>query len=205
MLATIITTAPDQYQVMLNNYVNILEKTNQQLGLWSNPYGIMIGILTFLLTICAIVVSIYIWKNSKEQKDLFKNSILENQKNLEKQASLFIEQKKVEMDKVIADFEKLKESVTEEKKAELEKTIDEYKKEKEKIYNEPVSIHYDNNNIYGVSSALSMNPVKSTHCTNCGIFFKYKDDTNYLTTISLANLYGQKKVYCPKCNTENFV
>lgn len=190
---------------MQDQYIQILEKTNQQLSLWANPYGIMLGILTLMVAIIAIVVAWYIWKNSKEQKDLFKEALVKYQKSLNDQAGIFIEQKKLEIDKTIQEFEKLKESVTEEKKIEFQKIIDEYKKEKEKIYNTPVSVQYDNSH-YGAFSAYAttLNPIKSTHCTNCGIFFKYKDDNSW-GVLASNSMYSRKKVYCPKCNTENFV
>lgn len=188
---------------MEEQYIQILEKTNQQLGLWTNPYGIMVGILTLMVALMAIVVAWYIWKNSKEQKDLFKEALAKYQKSLDEQAGIFIEQKKLEIDKTIQEFEKLKESVTEEKKIEFQKVIDEYKKEKEKIYDVPVSVQYDNNYFTVPSIYGTLDPIKSTTCINCGTFFKYKDDNKLGIFASAA--YGRKKVYCPKCNTENFI
>lgn len=196
-------TEYDQYQMMLDNYASIVEKTNQQLSVWSNPYGLMIGVLTFIVTVGAIIVAWYIWKNSKEQKDLFKETLLNYQNTINDQAKIFIEQKKIEIDKTIQEFEKIKDSVTEEKKAEFQKVIDEYKKEKENIYYKPVSVKYDSNysslsSIY--ASGISLNPVKSTHCTNCGLFFKYEENNSVVVFMP-----GRKKVFCPRCNTENFV
>lgn len=207
MINATISTAPDQYQVILNNYASIVEKTNSQLGLWTNPYGIMVGILTLMVAVIAIVVAWYIWKNSKEQKELFAEVLVKYQKSLDEQAALFIEKKKLEIDKTIQEFEKLKQSVTEEKKIEFQKVIDEYRKEKEKIYDEPVNVKYDYNDYSQSFLAVNqmLSPIKSTHCTNCGTFFKYKEDSNPYT-ISLASFGGgARKVYCPKCNTENFI
>jgi ribosomal protein S27E len=91
MTETFISASPDKYQIMLENYALILEKTNQQLGLWSNPYGIMIGILTLLFAIAATVVSIMLVKNSRDMKkrqdDFFTNQekiVDTNYKNFEK-------------------------------------------------------------------------------------------------------------------------
>ncbi len=65
MTQQVLIQASDQYQVMLNNYASIIEKTNQQLGLWFNPYGLMIGILAVLVAIIAIGVGIALWRNIK--------------------------------------------------------------------------------------------------------------------------------------------
>ena len=46
-----------------------LEKTNQQLGLWTNPYGIMIGVLAVLFTILTIIAAVIIYRQSKDYKE----------------------------------------------------------------------------------------------------------------------------------------
>lgn len=38
-------------------YIEILEKTNSQLSVWTNPYGIMVGIVSALTAILAIGVA----------------------------------------------------------------------------------------------------------------------------------------------------
>ena len=90
MEQTFITSAPTQYQIMLENYASILEKTNQQLGLWSNPYGIMVAILAFFLTVGSIFVAWYLWKNSKEQKDLYFSTMESHKKQIESQYKVLI-------------------------------------------------------------------------------------------------------------------
>src|SRR3989338_4010236 len=69
-----------EYQQMMNNYVSILEKTNQQLGMWSNPYGIAIAILSIFIAIIAICVGVALWRHSKEQKERFDKFLLEYEK-----------------------------------------------------------------------------------------------------------------------------
>lgn len=58
------------------DYVSVLEKTNQQLSLWYNPYGLMIGILTLLVALLAIYFAYILWRQSRDYKDF-----LEEQKN----------------------------------------------------------------------------------------------------------------------------
>lgn len=58
-----ITTSKDQ---VLKNYAEILEKTNQQLGVWSNPYGIMIAALGVLFTIATIIAAVIFYIQSRD-------------------------------------------------------------------------------------------------------------------------------------------
>lgn len=60
------------------HYVEILEKTNQQLGLWTNPYGLMVGALSFLVAFLAIAASVILYKQSSDHKKQTK----EERKNL---------------------------------------------------------------------------------------------------------------------------
>lgn len=71
---------------MLENYASILEKTNNQLGVWTNPYGIMIGVLTLLVGLGAIGVTVWLWWNSAEQKKERKEFISKHEELLTKLA-----------------------------------------------------------------------------------------------------------------------
>ena len=119
-------------QIINQNYVAILEKTNQQLGLWSNPYGIMIGGLALLIAILAIAVSIYLWWNSSEQRKERKEEAANFFSNLEKIANKNIEEARKQYDELIAIQEKIIKSSTQNKK-ELEKELIELKKERASI------------------------------------------------------------------------
>lgn len=65
----------------LAEYVEILEKTNQQLSLWSNPYGILVGALGVMIAVLAILFTFILWRQSKEYKEAF-NQFLEEQKKI---------------------------------------------------------------------------------------------------------------------------
>lgn len=56
-------------------YIDILEKTNQQLSLWANPYSLMILILTVLIAFLAIVLSFIIWKQGQDYKKALAESL----------------------------------------------------------------------------------------------------------------------------------
>ena len=70
-------------------YREILEKTNNQLGLWTNPYGIMIGVLGVLFAVGAIVVGVLIWRQGQDYRRLITDSISEYQRIL----NTFVEEK----------------------------------------------------------------------------------------------------------------
>src|SRR5216683_5279708 len=46
-------------------YVRLLERTNQQLSLWWNPYGIMVAALGALFAVLAIVAAFIIFRQSR--------------------------------------------------------------------------------------------------------------------------------------------
>lgn len=69
--------------IVNQHYLGILEKTNEQLSLWFNPYGVLIGVLGILFTVLAAVAAIIIFKQSKENKDLVKTFLLETEQKLD--------------------------------------------------------------------------------------------------------------------------
>ncbi len=65
---------------MKSEYIQILEKTNQQLSLWLNPYGVMVGALGVLFAILAVVATVLIWRQSEDHKKTVQKSIDEQEK-----------------------------------------------------------------------------------------------------------------------------
>ena len=210
---TIIQTVPNQYEVMLNNYATIVEKTNQQLGLWSNPYGLMVGLLTVIIALVAIVVSFLLWKNSDEQKKRAKEFFDRQEKDLQERAEIYDKMIKERGEKaknyeaslgnLIQEYKNKLTSVDKENKEEierLEKTIDDLNKSKASLgsYAIPEVVIENLASIYSFG-----NSIHTMACYGCGKKFQYKDKTNLST---LSNIFGNgKKVYCPHCGHENFV
>lgn len=61
------TKIPIEYQ----HYVDILEKTNQQMGLWMSSLGVLVSALGVLFAVLSIVVGVYgFWKYKSHQKEL---------------------------------------------------------------------------------------------------------------------------------------
>lgn len=72
----------NQLILQLNNatktnaiYADILEKTNQQLSLWTNPYGVAVGILSVVIGLLALAVAYHIFIAQRDNKKLFKEQV----------------------------------------------------------------------------------------------------------------------------------
>jgi len=195
---------------LLNTYTDILKSTNEQLGLWHNPYGILITSLAVLFTILTIIAVIIIWTQGNEFKKLVSNTVNKYEGILKS----FIEQKKKDLENVYKSFDKaiedyksqLKEASKEQKK-EIEKRIEELKTQKEAIKQD-----FQNSIVYPISLESQTGPgiysnQRLHKCSSCGFGFLISDPLrgyqDYSRGIS-TSLYtttplGLKGVECPKC------
>lgn len=92
------------------HYEEILEKTNQQLSLWFNPYGLLVSALGALFTVFAIVAAVLTWRMSKEQKDRIAAIFQEHRKMLANNQQLFdkfVAENKDVVNKLAADNKEL--------------------------------------------------------------------------------------------------
>ena len=70
-------------------YASILEKTNAQLSLWWNPFGVMVAALGVLFAVLAIAAAVIIYRQGREYRELINRSIAKYQDIL----NAFIEDK----------------------------------------------------------------------------------------------------------------
>lgn len=75
----------------IKTYQEILEKTNSQLSMWTNPYGIFVAVLGALIaclgvlfTICSIIFGYILYKQSKESQERIENVIKDSQGKIDK-------------------------------------------------------------------------------------------------------------------------
>lgn len=214
-----LTAIPDQYTLMLENYASIVEKTNQQLSLWSNPYGIMIGILTLLVAVGAIVVSIILVTNSQDQKKRQQEFFNEQERIINERNNREDTQRKEHYEKAEKKFEDLINeqqkklaSTNKEGKQKIEQEIEELKKQKASIglYKDPVKIFYDSNFSFSdIATSLRNRPeIHKMFCLECGKSFEYYEENknpwsvDYIP-LSYTSTVSNKKVHCPHCNTIN--
>lgn len=111
------TALPDEYAA----YIDILEKTNQQLSLWFNPYGLMVGALSILVALGAIVAGAFIFRLGKDYKDLIetlKSKVEDQLKLINEQEGKTIDEKNVQNDnfKAVPEAKKKIEVIRQEKK-----------------------------------------------------------------------------------------
>jgi len=190
------------------HYKSILEKTNNQLSLWTNPYGIMVGALAILFTIMAIVATIILYiQNRGFQYEIEKirkefrfqiDTIIKNYKdelnkfNEEKEG--LMKEKNSALDDLIAKYSeslnelKVKESTISEShkdKGFLEK-LEKFEKEKEKV--EELLNRIESNSAEKTKNIKEIVKIEEAHahkCSKCGFGF-FIENSGY--TSILGNL-----------------
>lgn len=199
------TMTPDQYQRMLDNYASILEKTNQQLGVWSNPYGVAIGVLALLVAFAVATITVMLWRSSTEYKKLVRET-LEEQKELMKQQT---EQAKKQFEDLISEYQNRLKSATDQGKEKIQNTIDDLKKQRAMVgsYMGPQLVAGGVlNSIYSGVGSLVTRQKQSMICAKCGKSFEYYDDSWDPTSIYSAATslrIGDRSVHCSHCGALN--
>lgn len=168
-------------------YISLLEKTNQQLSLWSNPYGVLVAVLSFLVAFLAIAAAVILYRQTKEHRELFQKALkdyeLALQKNLEQtgvdaetKIQKFIDTKTGEINALSGDTKK-----------QAKKIIDDLKKEKDSIGSriqfssvqanqfQPLTVSTAKfNNPFNINSAENISGINFTtntgYCSKCGTY-----------------------------------
>lgn len=202
----------NDYKLMVDNYTSILEKTNSQLNMWINPYGLIISVLTILITLIAIGVSFALWKNSKEQKDRTERFFIEQEKNSEnfrKEKDKEVQLAKKNLNKLIKEYQNKLLTAGKDNKKIIENAISSLRKEEAVIGAYTVSDR--SFSPYAVppggsgGSIFFTSKEKEMICSKCGRKFRYYDQPdNHLSggAISYVTL-GPKEVYCSFCGAAN--
>ncbi len=74
---------PIDLQLSQASYLEIVEKTNQQLSLWYNPYGVMVGVLSLTVGLLAIGATFLVYKLSSDSKKQLQEEKDEHQRQLD--------------------------------------------------------------------------------------------------------------------------
>jgi len=99
---------------IVKQYSEILEKTNNQLSLWANPYGIFFAGISILFTLLAVFATYIHFKQTKEYKDqvnaeilglraLVENFILQKEKAIKTLVDNSLQTHRDEIGKITAD------------------------------------------------------------------------------------------------------
>lgn len=114
-------------------YIALLEKTNQQLSLWSNPYGVLVGVLSFLVAFLAIAAAVIMYRQSKEYKEIFNKAVQEYQKALQESIKNIGTEAKKDIDLLISEKTKEIDGLTGDTKKQAKKILADLEKEKTSI------------------------------------------------------------------------
>lgn len=115
------------------NYIEVLEKTNQQLSLWYNPYGVLVGILGLMIAILAISFAYILWKQGKDSKDLFQAFLEEQRKIANNELKKTIKKAEGIFDKQIEDANEKLKNLKGEAREKIEKEIQSIKNAKKSL------------------------------------------------------------------------
>ncbi|MFA5967165.1 MAG: hypothetical protein WC805_01425 [Patescibacteria group bacterium] len=208
---------PELSQAIINQYIDILEKTNHQLSLSWNPYNTILTIMLFIIAFLTVIFAVVVYfqgteykKKLNEDKINFDIKIKDLFSKHDKQVSRFINERKSklkEIDKnyvaLIDQYEQklkvLESKPTGEKRRieEIEKSIERIKTERDilKTSGEPVIVTPD----YFSPLASSFGGDTMHKCSVCHYGFKVKGPSDYNTIYSPLISGGKGMVACPKC------
>lgn len=203
---TVYIYKPIVEEEITKTYNEILNKTNAQLSLWWNPYGVLIGSLGVLFTIMAIIFAIIIFRQSREYKEIIRKSIAEHGNVLDKMVAEREKQFKImeaNYDKTLAEYQKKLKTAKEGEKKDIEAFIQTIEKQKESFETQvkPKIVFPEYNNLSTLSSFGLYKPFHK--CSSCGFGYQIGDSPLGLRG-GLA--YGlNRTITCPKCgNIEEY-
>ncbi|MGZ3867083.1 MAG: hypothetical protein ACXVNM_12295 [Bacteroidia bacterium] len=197
---------PDDTTVKL--YQEILEKTNSQLSLWWNPYGVLITVLGVLFGILTIIAAVVIYRQSKEYKELINDSLTKHETVLSQLITERNQQLKnieTSLNNTITDYKEKLKTATEENKKEINKMIKTLEEQKESIdtqiqSNVVVPQPMDNWNTFYIGSKNKLHK-----CSQCGHGYIVQDDPYGMNTNRLRLAVTDKEtITCPKCGNIEF-
>jgi DNA-directed RNA polymerase subunit RPC12/RpoP len=189
-------------------YMAVLEKTNHQLSLWWNPYGVMVGTLGVLFAMLATAAAIIIYRQGKEYRAILDAELSKYKAILDH----FIEDKNAQIEAVKKDAEarigelesSLENAQGEEEKKRIASDIETLKKQLESLRPQPPPLSPfapspQEPNLF--ARYLLQYSKSSLHtCSNCGRVFVPAAGLG-LVRSETAKL----PVNCPYCGHEEWV
>ena len=200
-----------QDKEILKYYQDILEKTNSQLSLWWNPYGVLIGLLGVLFTVLTIIAAVVIYRQSKEYKELIRESITKHETVLGQMITERNQQLKIietNLNNTINEYKEKLVTATEENKKEFKDLITNLEKQKESIDTQIQANYVVPEEVEQSSTVLSYYGKRRTQhkCSNCGYgYFVQTEKTDFASRREVTLGYSSKTITCPKCgNVERY-
>jgi hypothetical protein len=165
-------------QIENERYFGVLQRTNEQLSLWWNPYGIMISMLGILFTILAIIVTFIIFRQSASYRAILNESIQSYQNIINK----FLEDKRIEIADKVKELEDKLVTADKKSKKDIQETLDGLKRQRDYINTQ---VSFGPTPMAGSFGTLTGFP-GSAYGTNFGY---------------VSNALGDRLVTCPHCRT----
>jgi hypothetical protein len=167
-------------QIENERYFEIVQRTNDQLSLWWNPYGVMISTLGVLFAVLAIIATFIVFRQSANYRSILNESLQSYQNIINK----FLEDKKIEIAEKVKELEEKLTTADKKSKKDIQETLDGLKRQREYI---------------DTQVAFTPTPIAGSFGTFTGIPTGYAGYAGYAGYGSSA--YGDKQVNCPHCGT----
>ena len=149
-------------------YIALLERTNQQLGLWTNPYGVLIASLAALFTFLTIAAAFLLYRQSREHDQRIEKFLTKAQSVLD----ALVDQTKIQTSSAIADLQQsLSKIGPGEEKQKLEKRIDRLQEFVNTLPTHPSSPTSDVLRAASGASGGWLKPPNIIVCSRCGAEF----------------------------------
>jgi len=114
-------------------YLSILEKTNQQLSLLSNPYGLFVSALGLLFAIAAIVVGVLLFRQSRDYRALITASVRKYETILDALVRDRLEQMQGQVAQLLVESKEELKTATEEQRTNIEQKIAALERKRDEI------------------------------------------------------------------------
>jgi len=180
-------------------YSALLEKTNQQLSLWYNPFAVIISSLALLFTVLAIVATFIIFRQGAEYRKILDAAIADYRDVLND----FIADKKTQLDNIEQYFnKKIRESeeklagATGAQKELIEDTIEKLRVERDSVKSTVTST----TTAIPLSASIFGLPADRFHrCSKCGFGYIVKDPFGGVLAAAIGRAGGKSAAKCPSC------
>ena len=172
-------------------YLSTLEKTNQQLSLWFNPYALLVASLAILFTLLAIIATALIYRQSKEYREKLDSFVKSYQEVFDKLITE-LSKRRDDIEKQIKEHQTQLAKVAGEGKKAIEVEIERLTAKKDSVSSQIASTVAA---IPASGSPFGLGMERHHKCSQCGRGFMIKAANPFY----FAALGSEETVKCPKC------